>query len=59
MNLEFHGIKTIGDLHNLYKMKGLNIDEFKKYLKNELGIKNGFYVHNIANQIKSIHELNK
>ena len=49
MNFEFHGIKTIGDLYNLYK----------DHLKNELGVKNGFYAHNIVKQIDSIHELNK
>ena len=59
MNFEFHGIKTIGDLYNLYKTKGLTMDEFKNYLKTDLGMKNGFYAHNIANQINSIYELNK
>lgn len=59
MNFEFHGIKTIGDLYNLYKSIGFNIDGFKEYLKNELGVKNGFYANNIVKQIDSIHELNK
>jgi hypothetical protein len=59
MNFEFHGIKTIGDLYNLYKQIGFNVDGLKEYLKNELGVKNGFYVHNIVKQIDSIHELNK
>ena len=59
MNFEFHNINTIGDLYNLYKSIGFNIDEFKIYMKDELDVTNGFYVNNIVSQINSIHELNK
>jgi len=59
MNFEFHGIKNIGDLHKLYKTLNYDIDLLKNYLKNELGVKNGFYASNIVKQIDSIHQLNK
>lgn len=59
MNFEFHNIKTIGDLYNLYKSVGFNIDEFKIYMKNELDVTNTFFSNNIVSQINSIHELNK
>lgn len=59
MNFEFHNIKNIGDLYNKFKVNNYDINLLKNYLKEELEVRNGFYVNNIVSQINYIYELNK
>ena len=59
MNFEFHGIKNIGDLYQLFKVHHFDVKEFQEYIKTKFEVKNGFYVKVMINQINGIHELIK